>query len=269
LKRNKVLIKRNIIYFTFITISILIIVIKLFFTDVPTVVFLHNVISPLENYFHGVSLQLEGFTEGIESKKSLLEENEKLRKSINTYNLLLHDYEELQEENKRLKRLLNVKSVKPLKQKIVSVIGRSPDFWNKKIDINLGKKDKIAINTPIISEYGLVGRVLSVYDNSASVLLITDNSSWVSCINNRSRSIGILKPLDNKKGELKYIVANSDFKPNDIIVTSGLGGIYPKGIPVGLVSKAQKGADKEVSYVEVIFLTDFDKFEELIALTKD
>jgi len=247
----------------------MIIVIKLFFTNIPAIVFLHDVISPIQNYFHSISVKFEGFSESFESKKSLLKENEGLVKSINTYNLLFHDYEELREENIRLKKLLNVKSVKPLKQKIVSVIGRSPDFWNKKIDINLGKNDKIAINTPVISEYGLVGKVISVYDSSSTVLLITDTSSWVSCINNRSRSVGILKPLDDKKGELKYIIASSDFKKGDLIVTSGLGGIFPKGIPIGLVNGITKGADKEISSVEIIFLTDFDKLEELIALVKN
>lgn len=229
---------------------------------------LHSFYEPFGNTVNYLKTTVGQPFEYVTSVSKLTKENNALKKQLDQYNLLMQNYEELAEDNKRLKKLLNVKNIDPFIKKVAVVIGKTPDIWHQEIIIDLGKKDGIEINTIIISNFGLVGKVKSVTDSTSVVQLITDSSNWVSTQNNRSRAIGMLKVDDNKVGKLSYLVNKSDFKNNDLIITSGLGGVYPKGIPVGIIDRIKKRSGDDIPEIDVSLLTDFDNLEEVIALVK-
>lgn len=203
------------------------------------------------------------------SLADITDENIELKKRLKEYDLLVQNYEEVIEENKRLKQLLGVKSVNGFTKKLAVVIGNSPDIWHQEIIVDIGSKDGVKVNNAVISSWGLVGKVKSVNEENSVIQLVIDSSNWVSCRNNRSRDIGMLKVEDNKTGKLSYLVNKSDFKVNDLVVTSGLGGVYPKDIPVGIITKVLKKSGDDIPEIDVSLLTDFSDIEEVIVLVKN
>jgi len=195
-----------------------------------------------------------------------IEKNNRLEVEIKNSQLLLHNYEELIQENIRLRKLLNANSNPGYKRKVTSVIGKSPDIWHKEIIIDIGKKDQVKVDYPVIDSWGLVGRIKKVNEFSSVVQLLVDNSNWVSTINNRSRSVGMLKSESITLGKIHFLVNKSDFKKGDFIFTSGLGGLYPKGIPIGMVERVSLKAGDDIPEVSVEYLVDFDNLEEVIVL---
>ncbi|MBC7476458.1 MAG: rod shape-determining protein MreC [Candidatus Sericytochromatia bacterium] len=231
--------------------------------------FLHNLYEPFGISSSYLKDYIDPSFDYIVTMDTLVKDNRNLKKQLNKSNLSLQNYQEVIQENIRLKKLLNVKKIDTYSQKVGNIIGKSPDIWHQEIIANLGQKDGVTENTIFVNALGLIGRAKSVTDDSSVIQLITDNSNWVSCQNNRSRAIGMLKVEDNKRGKLSYLINKSDFKQNDLIVTSGLGGIYPKGIPVGNVNKVIKKQGDDIPEIDISLLSDFDHIEEVIALIKN
>jgi rod shape-determining protein MreC len=256
---------QNVLVFIIICIFLLYAGMRFFVGDFS---FLQYIYAPFGNSFLYVQKQLNQPFLYLTSADELIKENKQLKDRLEQYQLLLQNYEELDQENKRLKVLLNTPDQKPFIKKIATVIGKSPDVWHKEILINLGKNQGIKVDTVIISSWGLVGKVKSVSASSAVVQLIIDSSSWVSSEDNRSRAVGMLKVEDNNRGKLSYLMNKSDFKADDLIVTSGLGGVYPKGIPIGIVTRVSKKSGDDIPDIDISLLADFDKIEEVIALVK-
>lgn len=200
------------------------------------------------------------------SLETLSNENLELKKEIQNYSLLLQDYEEILKENTRIRKILNLKFKEKKTLKLANIIGKSPDMWHKEIISDIGKNEDIKINNTVISYSGLIGRIKEVNNKTSKIQTINDPSVWVSVQNNRSRSTCMLKSDINNKAKLYYINDKSDFKVNDIIITSGLGGLYPKGIPVGIVSKINKVSGDIIPEVYIDLLNDFSNIEEVIIL---
>lgn len=231
--------------------------------------FLHIINTPVANAGNFIQKKARIPFEYFASFNSLQKENLELKTELEQNQLLLQSYEELFQENKRLRKLLDIPSYPNYKKKVASVTGKSPDIWHKEITINIGKKDGVGKDYSVISFWGLLGRVKSVTNYSSVVQLIIDNSNWVSCLNNRSRHIGLLQAENSKLGHLSYLINKSDFRQNDLIVTSGLGGIYPKGIPVGIVSRVKKKSGDSIPEIDIEYLSDFDDIEDVIVLIKN
>ena len=230
---------------------------------------LHSIYTPFGEQLNYLQEKINQPMEYVKTVSDLNKENKELKKAINQSELLIQNYEAVIQENKRLKVLLGTKVSQGHKRKLGVVIGNSPDIWHQEIVIDLGTEDNVKVNDAVISSWGLVGKIKSVNQKNSVVQLIIDSSNWVSCRNNRSRDIGMLKVEDNKTGKLSYLVNKSDFKQNDLVLTSGLGGIYPKDIPVGVVTKVIKKSGDDIPEIDVALLTDFTDLEEVIVMVKD
>jgi rod shape-determining protein MreC len=265
-RKYKLFSAQNVIVLIIILIFLLYAGLRFFFSDIS---FLQILYTPFGNSLSYIQKQLNQPFLYLTSSDQLIKENKQLKERIDQYQLLLQNYEELAEENKRLKVILNTKEQKPFIKKIAVVIGKSPDIWHKEITINLGKNQGVKVNTVVTSTWGLLGKVRAATGDSAIVQLIIDSSNWVSTQNNRSRAVGMLKVEGSNRGKLSYLMNKSDFKQNDLIVTSGLGGIYPKGIPVGIVTRVAKKSGDDIPDIDVSLLSDFDNIEEVIVLIKN
>jgi rod shape-determining protein MreC len=137
----------------------------------------------------------------------------------------------------RLKKLLNFKEAYNFKTIACNVIARNISNYVKFFIIDRGYKDNIELNDAIISYEGLVGKVIEIFPHSAKVQIILNVNSNVSIMNSRTRTTGILFG-DGKGGLLvDYYDRLDKVKRGDIIISSGLGGVYPKGIPIGIVTE--------------------------------
>lgn len=227
---------------------------------------IHFIYYPFGKIVFYINKKIDDIKIYFNSLESISNENFRLKKDIEKYNLLLQDYEEVIKENNRIRKLLNLRIKDKKIIKLGNIIGKSPDMWHKELISDIGKDENIEINNIAISYNGLIGRVKEVTNKNSKIQTINDPSVWVSVQNNRSRSICMLKSETNNKAKLYYLSEKSDFKVNDIIITSGLGGLYPKGIPVGIVSRVNKVSGDIIPEVYVDLLNDFSNIEEVIIL---
>jgi rod shape-determining protein MreC len=205
------------------------------------------------------------------------DKNEKQRLSLRVQALEdeLRKLNNIEKENERLRQILNIKQeYKDFALEGATVTGRSAENWNSIIIINKGSNDGIKVNSGVISmNRGLVGRVTEVAPDWSKVLLITDMDSSVSCMVDRSRELGVIKGdlLGNKYGYLKmvYMLPEADISTDDVIVTSGFGGVLPKGILIGKVKEInqEKGELTKYSYIEPA--TDFKSLEEVLVIKSE
>ena len=209
-----------------------------------------------------VSDIFNNYLANIEASK----ENKSLKNKIAVLENSIFEFEELAKENKRLKELLAF-GKKQAKRPILSQIvgwNSSSDF--KVLRINKGLKDGIKLQSPVVTSKGLVGYIYRLTDHFADVLTILDPNNKVDAIVARSRSHGILEGYEEGKIFMKYV---SNIEPvilNDLVLTSGLGNMYPKGIRIGRISKIERESYSVTQHIEITPNVDFGNLEEVIVL---
>jgi rod shape-determining protein MreC len=132
--------------------------------------------------------------------------------------------------------------------------------------VNKGEKDGAAKDMAVVTSEGVVGRVIEVSLHTAKVLLITDPNSGMDVIVQRSRTQGIMEGKVEEVCVLKYVQKNEDVQVGDKVITSGLGGIFPKGLMTGTVTKVERKRPGIFQYIEVTPSVDFSRLEEVLIL---
>ena len=135
--------------------------------------------------------------------------------------------------------------------------------------MNQGENDGVAKDMAVATSEGVVGRVIEVSRNTAKVLLITDANSAVDVIVQRSRAQGILEGKIEETCILKYVQKSEEVQVGDRVITSGLGGIFPKGLVVGTVTKVDRKRPGIFQYIEVTPAVDLSKLEEVLILGEE
>ncbi len=188
----------------------------------------------------GSSQQWAGETgDALASRQELLRQNAALRRQNDQLRLQGMQGEETARENARLRQLFGWQQQQRWKVKLARVVLREPANWWRTVEIDLGSRDGVRVNMPVLTPEGLVGRVSSVSLTGAQVTLLGDANCRVSSlVENETRDTGVIGasgPLDSSLVEMGYLSRNANLKTGQAVVTSGLGGIFPKGIPIGKV----------------------------------
>lgn len=196
-------------------------------------------------------------------------ENVRIKKELDSLKRENYLYQETLAANQRLQRLLQFKDTSEQSVIAAQVIGRDPTGWFQSVIIDKGKNSGMKLNMPVVNAEGVVGKLISISHNYSKVLLIIDQNSSVDCIIQRSRDSGIMKGLSSKVCKLDYFLRSSDVQVGDMVVTSGLGGIFPKGIPVGEVIDVKDPPGELFKDVRIRPSVDFSKLEELLIILKE
>jgi len=199
----------------------------------------------------------------------LRNENAALKKEMDALKLQNDLYRELVATNKRLEAMLQFKEIIHWDALVAQVIGQDPTGWFESIMIDRGKNAGLRLNMAVVNAQGVVGQIVSLAPNYAKVLLIIDQNSAVDCLIQRSREKGILKGLSSKACKMHYVVKNGDVVAGDLVVTSGIGRVYPKGLPIGRVVEVADDPWEMFKDVKVEPLVDFSKLEEVLVLLKE
>jgi len=154
---------------------------------------------------------------------------------IEVLRLKLFDLRELYQENARLKNLLSFKQKSPLRFVSARVIGRSVDSWTSCVIIDKGKNSGIRSGMAVINNRGLIGRIVESTDSISKILLINDPSQGISSIVQRSRQEGLVSGTLGTNLIMRYLPEDAQVTVGDIIVSSELSRIYPKGLLIGRV----------------------------------
>lgn len=197
------------------------------------------------------------------------EENTRLKKEIDLLTMENFRYRELLATHQRLQQLLQFKDTTEQNVLAAQVIGRDPTGYFRSIIIDKGENSGIKVNMPVVNSNGAVGQVVSLSYNYAKVLLVIDQNSSVDSIIQRSRDSGIIKGLSSKVCLMENVVKTSDIHVGDVVVTSGLGGVFPKGIPVGEVIEVEDPPGELFKDVKIKPSVDFSKLEEVLVILKE
>jgi rod shape-determining protein MreC len=168
-------------------------------------------------------------------------ENEQLRQSVHELMLLKNSYEQSKQENARLHRLLSLNESLSYRSVGARVIARTPSYLSNLIYINRGSEDGVRTDAAVISGDGIIGRVVHITKHQAQVQLITNPDASVGAILEKSRTPGVLRGTGNLMLEMDYVANIEPVENGEIVLSSGLDGIYPKGIPIGNVVDSRNG----------------------------
>jgi rod shape-determining protein MreC len=190
------------------------------------------------------SQQLAGTTvDAVVPRGELLKLNDGLRRENQQLRLQAMQAQESDSENTRLRQLVGWQRQTSWKLKLARVVLREPANWWRTVQIDLGSRDGLRVNMAVLTTDGLVGRISSVSLTRSQVVLLGDPNCKVSArVENETRDTGVIGPsgpLDTEFIVLGYLSGNANLKPAQSVVTSGEGGIFPKGIPIGKVVDVQ------------------------------
>jgi rod shape-determining protein MreC len=181
--------------------------------------------------------------DAVLSRRELLQLTATLRRENEQLNAAALQADATARENDQLRSALGWQRQMPWRLKLANVVLRDPANWWRTVEIDLGSRDGVVEKLPVLTADGLVGHVSSVWPTHSQVVLIGDPNCKVSAlVENPAHDIGIISasgPLDNSLVELTYLSGSAILKSGQGVVTSGLGGVFPKGIPVGQVVDAR------------------------------
>jgi rod shape-determining protein MreC len=192
----------------------------------------------------------------------ILEENRRLLGSIAALR-------ETEQENIRLRRLLSFEEKFNINSIVARVIAKDVSTEFRAVRINRGESSGVRPNMAVVTNEGVVGRVLRTTKTTSDVVTILDLLSAVDAIDERSRAHGVVEGVTDEVCTLRYTLRTDDIQNNDVLISSGLGGIWPKGIPVGIVSKVNRKPFGITQEVEVRPSVDFTKLEEVIIILQN
>lgn len=228
-------------------------------------------ISPAQKVLSTASLTIkEGFST-IPEMFALKKQNEELRKQVKELEQYKQRFLEYQRENINLRSMLGLKQRNfQYELEAAEVIGRDPGNWFNVILIDKGENNGIKKDMAVITDQGLAGYTISVGKNYAKVLLITDERSSVSAMIERTRDNGILKgtidPAPRGFVKMVFLPQEANLVKGDVVISSGLGGIIPKGIIIGEVVEAKKEPYDLMQYAIVRPEVDFQKLEQVFVI---
>ena len=225
-----------------------------------------EITAPLQRVFTWGVNAIEDFWLNYFYLVDVRQENKELKRQIQQLMLENSRYRELLSTYVRLQTLLKFKQT--FREPVIAarVIGRDPSGWFRSVIVDKGEKDGISVDMPVVNALGVVGRIVSVSTHYSKVLLIIDQNSSVDCLIQRSRDRGIVKGLSTELCKVAYLVKSSDVILGDQVVTSGLGGVFPKGLPLGQVVRIVDKPEELFKEVDVKPAVNFSKLEEVLII---
>jgi rod shape-determining protein MreC len=199
--------------------------------------------------------------------RQLAVENQQLKAELERMQSRNAALAEATRERERLRALLGLRSTAPRHSIAARVIGRRLSGWPEAIIIDKGGSDGIRPRQPVIAAAGLVGRIYSVSAHSALVAPLTDRNSAAGALLQRSRDAGILTG-DGDRCELRYLPLDAEVTAGDVVVSSGLGGIFPKGIIIGTVVSVTRDDTASMKCARVRLSVNLSRLEEVLVLSK-
>ncbi|RJR19509.1 MAG: rod shape-determining protein MreC [Desulfobacteraceae bacterium] len=194
-----------------------------------------------------------------EENISLKKENDDLRRELSIYRELLSGCE-------RLEELFQFRKSLEHQTMAARVVGLDPSGLFRSVIIDKGGRDGLDLDMAVINARGVVGRIVSISYNYSKVLLIIDQNSSVDSFVQRSRERGMVKGVSEKLCKLEYVAQTGDVMVEDIVVTSGLEGIFPKGVPLGKVSAVRSSEGGLFKDIDIEPAVSFSRLEEVLVV---
>lgn len=238
------------------------------FAKIGTTV-LSEIVSPIHG---GIDAVADGASSAWGSYFNLVglaERNRDLVERVSRLESSQASFEEQRRENERLRALLELNSVSELKGVAASVVASEPSGWVKGIVVNKGTSHGVTEGMAVVHPQGVVGQVVSTGPNFSRVLLMTDHASGVDALVQDGRARGVVEGLGSSSCELKYVAKESVVRVGDVVVTSGMDGVFPKGLIIGSVLRVAPETGTLLQRIDLKPAVDFSKLEEVLIVVGD
>ncbi|MDN5344748.1 MAG: rod shape-determining protein MreC [Clostridia bacterium] len=233
---------------------------------------LRDALAPAERGITLVVNRAGGWLATIKDYRRLQAENQALKEEVAALRAANVQMEEYRQENSRLRNLLNYTEVnrQAFDFAVAPVIGRNPSNWYHTLTLGLGSKAGLKKDQVVVTAQGVVGRIIAVTPTTAEVLLILDRDGAVGGMVQVNRTPGIIEGSPDYRGYLQmvHIARDAPVMENQVVVTSGLGGIFPRGLLLGTVVRVLPEPDGLMKRAIIEPAVDFDRLEELLVITR-
>lgn len=221
--------------------------------------------SLVTNVQEGMSSYVEHYVTNLNASK----ENKTLKTKIADLQNEIFSYQEAVKESDRLRALIDYGEMLERKKIVARVVSWDSADDYKVIRINKGFKHGIKLQSVVTSAEGLVGYVTRLTENFADVITILDANNRVDGVVERLRSHGVVEGYNRGRCIMKYVNRTEPIILNDIVLTAGLGNVYPKGLKIGYISRIERESYGITQHVEITPLVNFDKLEEVLVLVHE
>jgi rod shape-determining protein MreC len=226
--------------------------------------------TPVQTVVSRVNRTAFGLWSTYQDWKNVRAENRRLRDEAQRLRVESLRVSEVDEENRRLRRLLQLKETLPLETISGEIIGREWGGWVRSLTVNRGRSSHVVRLTAVIGPDGLIGRIVDVRMGSAVVQVLTDPASTIGAHVVRTRTPGIIEGEARGTLRFKYMARDgAGMQVGDMLVTSGLGGLFPRGIPIGRVRTIEDRGSALFHYAQITPAVDFARIDEVLLLTGD
>jgi rod shape-determining protein MreC len=227
---------------------------------------------PFLSAFNGLSRQVNNVLSTARDLGTLRGRNQQLQAQVDTLTIDNLRLQEVEVENERLRALLRFQQLNPTYdyrggQVIAQVIGRGTSNYFSAIALDLGAEHGIAQGMPVVTERGLVGRIHQVRPTSSTVLLITDPASGVQAMTHLSRLTGVITGQAGALPAMNFIPQDGEVSLGDYVITSGLGGAFPKNLVIGQVVEVRKRDYEMYQQATIRPTVNFDRLEFVLVIT--
>ncbi len=225
-----------------------------------------GILKPLSYPYDAMNGLMSSLSAAVNEVMNTADENKKLKAELRNSLAERQRYGEILSENRRLHELLDLRSQIRGSGIAARVIARGYDKFMNTLVIDKGKNEGIMKDMSAITPKGLAGKVSAVRDNFADIMLLTDPNFSVAVRLQEGRHEGVLAGTGHRYCILKYVPTEETIKEGEIVITSGLDGIFPQGIPVGRVAKVRTEGVEFFQYVEVVPFQSSSKIEEVVVI---
>ena len=228
---------------------------------------LNSAVAPIQYLADLPRVMFDGMYERLNSRHELMQNNIALKREMLLLNSDVSLLDQYREENKRLRKLLGSPFVRDERKMVTEVMAVDSSPYQHQIVIDKGHTNGVYLGQPVINEKGIVGQVTFVAAHNSRVLLLVDssNSIPVQVIRNDIRVIasgnGNIDSI-----QLEHIPLSADIQPEDLLVTSGLGGVYPEGYPVAYVSEVDNNNSRQFASISAKPVVEFDRLRYLLLI---
>lgn len=229
--------------------------------------YLQSVVSPLQYIANAPKQAMNWASENLVTRRSLLDENERLRVNEILLSQQLMELDATKQENERLRALLSSPVKAELRKMSAEILSVDSDPYSHQIVINKGASDGVYEGQPVLDQNGIVGQILHVGASSSRVLLITDLNHSIPLRISRN-GIRLIATGSGKidQLELNFLPHSTDIKTGDLLITSGLGGVFPEGYPVATVSFVSEDESSQFSRAYSNPVAQIDRLRYLLLL---
>jgi rod shape-determining protein MreC len=212
----------------------------------------------------------EASSEYFTTRGTLDQENRDMRVRQAELSLLANQSEFLLIENQNLRQLMGLQKQVPFKTLPVEILFNPPNPISQRIVVNRGSSDGLNLGNPIANDEGILGQVVRLYENSAEVSLLEDRDFAVPVqIARNGLRAAVFGAGRGNPLELRYLPIASDLEVGDVLITSGIDGIYPPGFAVAVISRIERNADKNSANVFCVPAAPVNRYRQALALLYD